>query len=217
MKDLFFRPIKIQDKEENIFFWSDMHLGQECRSWDEPLYVKRGFSSIQDHDSSLVRRWNEKISHKSTVFNLGDMLFGHDGERRIRNYFEILNFNTMYLLFGNHTAGTKQVFDGLEGNTLHVNSEKKVVFCPNYIEAIINGTMCVLSHYAVASFNGQGKGAFMIHGHSHGNLYGSELGKTLYNARIVDVGVEIYPIPPSFREIKERFRNDPVSFDHHGS
>jgi calcineurin-like phosphoesterase family protein len=216
LKDLFYKPVKIQDKEDNIFFWSDMHLGQECRSWDEPLYAKRGFSSLEEHDSSLVKRWNEKISQKSTIFNLGDMLFGHDGERRLLNYFQILNFKTMYLLFGNHNAGIKQVFDRLEENELQINSEKKVVFCPSYLEAVVNGTMCVLSHYAIASFNKQGKGAFMIHGHSHGNLYGSEMGKVLYKARVVDVGVERYPSPPSFKEIKEKFKNDPVSFDHHG-
>lgn len=216
MKDLFHKPVKITTKEDNVFFWSDMHLGQECRSWDEPLYAKRGFKTLEEHDAALVCRWNERISHEGIVFNLGDMLFGHDGERRLLNYFEMLNFKTMYLLFGNHTAGVKQVFEGLEGNVHRVNSEKQVVFCPNYMEAHINGHHCVLSHYAVASFNGQGKGSFMIHGHSHGNLYGSELGNILYGARIVDVGVERFPSPPSFADIKRKFRDQPVSFDHHG-
>jgi calcineurin-like phosphoesterase family protein len=215
LKDLFHRPVKVADKEDNVFFWSDMHLGQECRSWDEPLYMKRGFKSLEEHDSTLVGRWNERISHDSTVFNLGDMLFGHDGERRLKNYFEMLNFGTMYLLFGNLTAGTKQVFEGIEGNVYEVNSEKRVVFCPNYLEAHVNGYLCVLSHYAIASFNGQGKGAYMIHGHSHGNLYFSEMGRVLYGARIVDVGVERFPSPPSFADIRRMFREEPVSFDHH--
>lgn len=215
MKDIFYKPVKVEDKEENIFFWSDMHLGQECRSWSEPLYVKRGFSSLQEHDSALVQRWNEKVSHDSTVFNLGDMLFGYDGERRLKNYFEMLNFRKMYLLFGNHTAGMKQIFEQIEGNEYIVNSEKIVVFCPSYMEAVVNGTYCVLSHYAIASFNQQGKGAFMIHGHSHGNLHGTDMGNVLYKARVVDVGVEKFPSPPSFKEIKKLFREEPVSFDHH--
>lgn len=215
MKDFFYKPVKVNDKEDNIFFWSDMHLGQECRSWAEPLYVKRGFKSLEEHDSSLVQRWNEKISYKSIVFNLGDMLFGNDGQRRLMNYLEILNFKVMYLLFGNHTAGVKQIFESIEGNALQINSEKLVIFCPNYLEAFVNGVHCVLSHYAIASFNGQGKGAIMIHGHSHGNLYGTEIGNVLYKARIMDVGVEKHPYPLSFREIKKHLRDDPVSFDHH--
>lgn len=216
MKDFFHKPVKITTKEDNVFFWSDMHLGQECRSWDEPLYVKRGFKTMEEHDAALVCRWNDRISREGIVFNLGDMLFGHNGQQRLLNYFERLNFKTMYLLFGNHTAGTKQVFESLDGNIYQVNSEKQVVFCPNYMEAHINGYHCVLSHYAVASFNGQGKGSFMIHGHSHGNLYGSELGKILYGARIVDVGVERFSSPPSFADLRRKFKDQPVSFDHHG-
>jgi calcineurin-like phosphoesterase family protein len=215
MKDIFHRPVKVSDKEDNVFFWSDMHLGQECRSWDEPLYVKRGFRTLGEHDSALVSRWNERVRHDSTVFNLGDMLFGHDGERRLLAYFDSLVFGTMYLLFGNHTAGVKQVFDRLDSNVLDLGPEKRVVFCPNYMEAYVNGHHCVLSHYAVASFNGQGKGSYMIHGHSHGNLYGSEMGEILYRARVVDVGVERFSSPPSFREIRSLLKNDPVGFDHH--
>ena len=215
MKDILHRPVKVSDKEDNVFFWSDMHLGQECRSWDEPLYVKRGFRTLGEHDSALVSRWNERVRHDSTVFNLGDMLFGHDGERRLLAYFDSLVFGTMYLLFGNHTAGMKQVFDSLESNVLELGPGKRVVFCPSYMEAYVNGHHCVLSHYAVASFNGQGKGSYMIHGHSHGNLYGSEMGSVLYRARVVDVGVERFPSPPSFREIRNLLKHDPVGFDHH--
>jgi calcineurin-like phosphoesterase family protein len=215
MKDFFYKPLKIKDKEDNIFFWSDLHLGQKCNSWEVPLYVQRGFQTMDEHDSSLVNRWNEKVSHDSIIFNLGDMLFGHNGETRLKTYFEILNFKVMYLLFGNHSAGMKQVFEKIEGNVYEVNSEKKVIFCPSYVEAFINGFPFVLSHYAIASFNGQNKGGFMVHGHSHGNLYNSDLGKILYKARIIDVGIENCPSPISMREIKNKFKESPTSFDHH--
>jgi calcineurin-like phosphoesterase family protein len=216
MKDFFYKPLKIEDKEDNIFFWSDMHLGHRCVHWDNPLYKQRGFNTVEEHDAALVKRWNETVSFDSIVFNLGDMLFGNNGFQRLINYFEILNFKTMYLLFGNHTAGTKQVFESIEGNVFDVNSEKQVIFCPNYVESFINGFPCALSHYAIASFNGQSKGGFMIHGHSHGNLYKSELGKTLYQARIIDVGIENCSHPISFHQIKSKFKDKPVSFDHHG-
>jgi len=215
MKDLFYKPIRISSKDDNIFFWSDLHLGQECKSWSEPLYKKRGFSSLEEHDNTIVSRWNNKISSDSFVFNLGDMLFGYNGEERLISYFNKLNFKEMYLLFGNHHAGMKQVFNSIEGNIYEVNSEKRVIFCPPYIESYLNGTFCVMSHYPVASFNSQGKGSFMIHGHCHSNLYKSEIGKVLYKARIVDVGVENHPEPVSLGELKKKFTKDPVSFDHH--
>ena len=55
----------------------------------------------------------------------------------------------------------------------------------------------------------------MVHGHSHGNLYNSDLGKILYKARIIDVGIENCPSPISMREIKNKFKENPTSFDHH--
>lgn len=216
MKDYFYKPLKVTDKEDNIFFWSDLHLGHACTSWSEPLYIKRGFKTLEEHDSALISRWNRKIDYTSTVFNLGDMMFGVNGLERLKSVLETLNFKTMYLLFGNHIAGTKQLFESIPENIYEINSEKKVVFCPNYIESFINGYSCVLSHYAIASFNGQSKGSYMIHGHSHGSLANSALGKMLYGARILDVGVENYPHPVSFKEIREKFKKDPVSFDHHG-
>lgn len=215
MKDFFYKPIKITDKENNIFFWSDMHLGHACTHWDVPLYAKRGFKTLDEHDSTLIKRWNEKIKYSSTVFNLGDMIFGNNGLERLKSVLQTLNFKTMYLLFGNHTAGTRQLFESLSDNVYEINSEKKVIFCPNYIESFINGYPCVMSHYAIASFNGQGKGSYMIHGHSHGSLSNSDLGKMLYKARILDVGVENCPCPISFQEIKNKFKKDVVSFDHH--
>lgn len=214
MKDIFYKPIVIQDKEDRIFFWSDMHLGHACTSWDHPLYAQRGFATLEEHDSTLIRRWNQTVSIDSIVFNLGDMMFGYNGYQRILNCFEMLNFKTMYLLFGNHMAGTHQVFEGVEGNVLQINSEKQVVFCPNYIEANINGTMCVLSHYPIASFNRQNKGAFMIHGHCHGNLYETELGQILYKRRVIDVGVEKFTQPVSFGEIKRLLKNK-ADFNRH--
>jgi hypothetical protein len=74
-----------------------------------------------------------------------------------------------------------------------------------------------MSHYAIASWNGQGKGAWMLHSHSHGSLYGTDLGNILYKAKIADVGVERFLYPPSFGEIKSNFKEDAVSFDHHNS
>jgi hypothetical protein len=75
----------------------------------------------------------------------------------------------------------------------------------------------VLSHYAIASWNGQGKGAWMLHSHSHGSLYGTDLGNILYKAKIADVGVERFLYPPTFGEIKSHFKDEAVSFDHHTS
>lgn len=216
MKNLFYKPINISDKENNIWWWSDTHWGHKCEKWSEPLWMKRGFSSVEEHDKILIDRWNSKIKVNDTIFHLGDIVFSVGAYERLIILLNELNFGTMYLLFGNHHAGTKQLFENLNGNCYVINKDKKVIFCPNYIEAIVNGQPIVLSHYAIASWNGQGRGSWMTHGHSHSSLVNSELGRILYKSKIIDVGVECCPSPISFKELKENFRyNENISFDHH--
>lgn len=217
----FYEPLKIN--HTNVWFWSDMHMGHKCDSWETPLWKSRGFSSVEEHDERLVYRWNNLINLDSTVFHLGDIMFGYDGESRIERLLNILNFKELYLMGGNHHAGFKQLFKkSKEENSvsfLELDSDKKAFFIPNYFEIIVCGQPIVLSHYPLASWNGQSKGSFMIHGHCHANLYKSEIGKILYNnCKIIDVGVEAAPFPKKFPELKSLFlRKTNTTFDHHDS
>lgn len=218
MKELFYKTLTIKGDEENIFFWSDLHYGHECKNWSEPLWKKRGFQNLQDHDEVLVERWNKTLLSDSIIFMLGDIMFGENGGKRLPELLNKLNFKTMYLMPGNHHAGWRQVFEGMEGHIFYPidgSDTKRVIFCPNYLEVFINGQAVVMSHYALISWNGQGGGSYMIHGHSHSTLYGTEMGNLLYKARIIDVGVENCPYPISFGQVKQKFAVEAVSFDHH--
>ena len=67
---------------------------------------------------------------------------------------------------------------------------------------VANGQPIVICHYPLASFNGQARGSWMLHGHCHGNLYKSEIGQPLYKTRTLDVGVEKAPFPLSLTDLK---------------
>ena len=216
MKDLFYKPFKVNAKEEEICFWSDLHYGHNPIKWDIPLWERRGFDSVDQHDRILIERWNNKVSQEATAFHLGDIIFGYDGLARLKNLLNRLNFKELYLLPGNHVGGFHQLLNELEENIYQIHENKKVILCPNYIEAYCNGIPFVLSHYAIASFNGQGKGSYMVHGHSHSSLYNSELGKLIYTGRVIDVGVENCPEPINLKELKNKFKNiEAKSWDHH--
>lgn len=73
IKDLFYKPLKINDKEDNIFFWSDLHDGHDR----DFIYKPRGFNNVSESHYELIKRWNEKINDSSTVFHLGDIIFGN--------------------------------------------------------------------------------------------------------------------------------------------
>jgi calcineurin-like phosphoesterase family protein len=46
----------------------------------------------------------------------------------------------------------------------------------------------------------------MLHGHSHGKLYKDPELSVIYKKKILDVGVDMFPHPPSLTEINERLK-----------
>lgn len=58
----------------NTFFIADLHFGHKKVIEFEKEH--RPFSTIEEHDEELVRRWNEKVSRKDSVWVLGDFCFG---------------------------------------------------------------------------------------------------------------------------------------------
>lgn len=220
MKDLLYKPLKIKEDANNVFVWSDLHLGHD----KEFLWGPRGFNSVEEHDAAIKERWYSTLNEQSTIFILGDIMFGHNADKRLRKFLEDVPFRSMFLMGGNHHAGFKQLLnDTIESGVLWLDvseRQKYVQFIPNYIEAYIGGLFWVMSHYPILSANGQGKWNFggMIHGHSHGNLYNNDYAKQIYNGRVIDVGVENVSEPISFHKLKKMFDKKPVvSFDHHDS
>lgn len=57
----------------NVFFISDTHFSHN----KEFIYVSRGFSSIEEHDETLVKLWNLTVRKRDIVYHLGDVTFGN--------------------------------------------------------------------------------------------------------------------------------------------
>jgi calcineurin-like phosphoesterase family protein len=217
MKGLFYLPVRVEAKNHEILFWGCLHYRHNPK-WEIPIWKRRGYESSAEHDEGIIRNWNSKATEKTVGFLLGDVMFGYGGDQEFCNLMRRLKFQRVFVMSGNHHAGWKQAFESVKSNTLYIDGyHKEVIFVPNYLEAYVNGQPIVMSHYAIASWNGQGKGSWMLHSHSHGSLYGTDLGNILYKAKIMDVGVERHPFPATFGEIKSNFNNPVVSFDHHNS
>jgi calcineurin-like phosphoesterase family protein len=78
-----------------IYVIADTHFGHKKICQFEPSF--RPFSSVEEHDAALVRRWNSVVRSEDTVWHLGDVLFGKDS-------FEILSQlnGIKKLVMGNH-------------------------------------------------------------------------------------------------------------------
>jgi calcineurin-like phosphoesterase family protein len=212
----FLKPVKFNVPEKDIFFWGCLHLNHDPK-WEVPLWKMRGYNSASEHFYEIKENWKCKLDKNSIIFLLGDTVFGHNAEETVLNFFKEVPFQTCYMMGGNHTAGWKQLLEKSDENCEYIIDEnKKLILIPNYFEIIINGHSVVLSHYPIVSWNGQGKGAIMLHAHVHGSLEKSEIGKLLYKTKIKEVSVEKTKLPLSFNEIKRKLDKLTITYDHHG-
>lgn len=210
-----YQPVKLSVGEENVFFWSDTHFNHKCERWPVPLWKLRGFSSVEEHNSQLIERWKQTCNSSSIVFHLGDFIFGYDSIQHFKSIISEVPFKELYIMPGNHNSGWKQVFEEQKSNIWYL-SNKRVIFIPNYLEAMIGRQLVVMSHYPILSFNGQSKGSICVYGHVHGNLEKNEIGKLYSQAKTIEVTVEQCPSPISLKQIKLQLENkQPIVFDSH--
>jgi len=217
MKEIFYKPLKVKADPDNILVWGCLHYDHDPQ-WDKPLWHIRGYKSAKDHNEGLVKNWNSKANENTIGFLLGDTIFGMGGAEKLKDLFNKLKFKELYICGGNHTACFWQLLQECSENIYEFYG-KKVTFYPNYFETFINGQPVVMSHYPILSFNGQGKGSFMLFAHVHGRLKDSRVGLAYLNsgARVMEVSVDVNPFPLTWVEINRMLKNKkPVSFDGHG-
>jgi calcineurin-like phosphoesterase family protein len=147
-----------------VFVISDTHFGHRKILDFESEHRK--FGSIEEHDEELVRRWNDTVGRKDTVYHLGDVLFGSAAF----SYLARLN-GVKHLVAGNHDNYPTERY------LQHFNSVSGVATLHGY----------VMSHVPVhpdqfCRFKGN------IHGHLHS--------KTLEDPRYINVSAEQTGLAP---------------------
>jgi calcineurin-like phosphoesterase family protein len=132
-----------------IFFTSDTHFGDH-----RVLNIgKRPFADVAEMDRALTANWNAAVGPGDEVWHLGDVA------RRAGD-----------------TAGAAGRLQGRKHLVRGNNDPPGTVAAPgwasvqDYAELEVDGRRLVLCHYAFRSWNGAGRGAINLHGHSHGRL-----------------------------------------------
>ncbi|GJE59956.1 metallophosphoesterase family protein [Methylobacterium trifolii] len=134
-----------------VFFTSDTHFG-------DPRVLRldrRPFPDLPAHDAALIETWNAAVGPEDEVWHLGDFALGPPPER-VRAILAALN-GTKRLIVGNN--------DGPD--TLSAPGWASVA---HYAEIEADARRLVLCHYAFRTWNGIGRGAINLHGHSHAQL-----------------------------------------------
>ncbi len=138
-----------------VLFTSDLHFGHE----NVLRFDNRPFSSVEEMDEELIRRWNNKVNPGDLVYVLGDMIWKTRNDDA-PNLIKSLN-GQIILIKGNHDR------------FLHNNKVKAALAgIKDYDDICVtleNGETrrCILSHYFIPMYNGHRYGAIHLHGHSH--------------------------------------------------
>lgn len=130
-----------------IYFTSDLHFGHT----NIIRFDNRPFTTVEEMDLELIRRWNKKVKSDDVVYLLGDVSW-YKEDRTC----EILN----------QLNGIKHL---VKGNHDKIGSNFKRCFYSinNYLEIKIDGVDVVLCHYPITFFNKHHYGSIMLYGHVH--------------------------------------------------
>ena len=181
----------------NVFVVSDTHFNHN----KEFIFKSRGFTSIAEHDSTLVKRWNSVITDSDTVIHLGDFIANDPTGHIALDILSQLR-GQKYLLWGNHKSGIKQLYKtaikqlglsdstevyplAIAPNTYHLGDTVKTVY---------KGHVIVMHHYPLSIWEDVQNDSILLCGHSHG---GFEDSKPYSNkgGKILDVGIDIFGCP----------------------
>lgn len=195
-------PIKFSSEDaKKIFFTSDTHFRHE----NIIKYCARPFSSVEEHDEELIRRWNEAVPEDGIVFHLGDVAFGNN--KQVNEILERLN-GTIYLVVGNH-----------DWRSVVKQNAKRFAMVTQQLKIDIEGKDITLNHYPMLCFAGVYRGlkaSWQLFGHVHSGPNSSvgldhmrlqHLFPTQY-----DVGVDNNDFAPvSYEKVKRIINNQMMS------
>lgn len=163
---------------ETVFFTADTHF------WHARLLgLGRGrpFDSIEEHNETIIDRWNERVGKGDRIYHLGDFSFGN--REKTEEIIDRLR-GQVHVIRGNHDGGLDRF------------ASRFASYSP-YKEIKLGEQRLVLFHFPIHSWHKVGQGAVHLHGHSHGLLPD-------YGAPRMDVGVDDHGFAPiAFDEVME--------------
>jgi calcineurin-like phosphoesterase family protein len=201
------------------YFISDLHHFHNP-PWTIPLWKARGYDSHIDMNDDQVLQINSMVRPDDVLWHLGDITLNCT-ETQFEEFLSKIKCQNIYSLFGNHNNPSWAIYQREVRKIIDRDVEiyplryKNFVFHGNYQEILIDGQYMVLQHYALTVWNYMKDGAYMIHGHSHGNLPQS-LPNESSKGKILDVSWDIFLKPVSFNQINEIMKKkNIITVDHH--
>ncbi len=176
-----------------FFFIADTHFGHSAII----DLCHRPFKCVEEMDSVMIDRWNEKVSRNDTVYVVGDLFYKHKNPEKILKQ---LN-GKKRLVVGNHDGGWLK----------EVDTSHYFLSVDHLVEISDGKHKLVLCHYPLMCWKHELK-SYMIHGHIHNNTNQPYWPTIKNNPRLLNAGADINGFEPvSFDEMlanNEYFKAD---------
>lgn len=189
--------------EKKIFFTSDFHLFHH----NVLKFDNRPFDNVFDMHVVIENNWNDVVGKNDIVIYLGDLSFARKEDRTLVEMMMSRLNGEIHYIMGNHDKWDdiqkfkmfKSQQDYLEVRITEMVDDKKVE----------NLFTCM--HYPIYSWNKKHHGAYMIHGHCHGNLHHGEEASFYDGRRVIDVGCMLHDYTPiTHHKIMEKLSHIPL-------
>lgn len=175
-----------------IYVTADTHIGHKSSF----IYENRGFSSPEEHDSTMLEVLNSIVAPKDTLWILGDVCWSDPIP-----FLSSLRCKSVNIVKGNHdrklwAPNTRIALP----NTVHLYENQ-------IVELVYKEQPITLCHYPMISWNKSHYNAWLLHGHVHH--------KTLpVTGKMLDVSPKIgHTRPYSFDELASIMNDLPDNWD----
>jgi calcineurin-like phosphoesterase family protein len=186
---------------KRTFFISDTHFFHK----NVIKYSNRPFDHVDQMNATLIKNINQVVGENDELYILGDFIFGN--VQKAVGVLSQIKCQNIHYIFGNHdetmeSEEVKRFFKSMQ--------DYKEIRIPD--KSCEQGyQMICLFHYPILEWNRGHRGAWMLHGHCHGNLKYPE---SLKKCRITDIGVDCWDYyPVSYEQLKFK---DCEDIKHHG-
>lgn len=231
------------DENVKAWFSSDFHLNHQGPKGGIPLWQSRGYKSPEDMTDQITAKVNELVMPNDYLFYLGDWCL-NTTEDKFESDLARFNCRNIFMIWGNHNNPVRRVYERAVRRSLagQINGDvkwydpsqkrgvvdarwmgavevypfryKNIVFCGDYMEAIVDGLYICMCHYPIEGWNSMGNSSFMIHGHEHSNVK-NHLPEGI-DGKILDVSWDYFKSPISVQEIEKIMCNKNIrKLGHH--
>jgi calcineurin-like phosphoesterase family protein len=206
IKVLQWPPLAGPGPEPTEWFTSDLHFGHKS------IATRRGFGTVEAMDYQLLENINRVVKPTDHLYITGDFSFRN--RTPTLEYLQSFKCRHIVIVLGNHD--NKSVFQqALDDGLIYALHMDRTQIRIKDDDGLNGKQRIVLDHFPLLVWDNIHRGAWMLHGHSHGGL------KYPLRQRIMDIGIDTHPglMPWSYGEIKDRLgtlKDEELDFpDHH--